>query len=116
MLSWVTLLGRLLTETASAQGFAIITNGLLGCDFVTGRLNAACIPSFIAHLIQLLFSLLGLFFLINVMFAGYEIAMGAATGGGRESGVRRLQWSIIGLAVCICSFVILDLVITVLIG
>ena len=95
---------------------AIITNGIPGCDFITGRLTADCIPSFIAHLIQIIFSLLGLFFLVNVMYAGYEIAIGAATGGGREAGVRRLQWAIIGLAVSICSFLILDLVLTVLLG
>lgn len=109
------LFGLTWIPKASAQGMAIITN-IPGCDFNTGRLNAACIPAFIAHIIQILFSLIGLFFLVNVMYAGYEIAIGAATGGGRESGVRRLQWSIIGFAVSVCSFLILDLVLTILIG
>ena len=107
----------LLTEDASAQAFrSVITDGIPGCDFATGRLTATCIPFFVAHLIQLVFSLLGLFFLLNVMYAGYEIAMGAATGGGRESGMRRLQWAIIGFAVSVGSFLILDLAITVFIG
>ena len=110
---WLLLLAP---TTANAQFTSIITSGISGCDFLTGRITSDCIPSFIAHLIQILFSLIGIFFLVNVMYAGYEIAIGAATGGGREAGLRRLQWAIIGLAVCICSFLILDLVLTILIG
>lgn len=93
---------------------ALITNGIAGCDFQTGQLTVYCIPNFIAHVIQIVFSLLGLFFLLNVMFAGYEIAMGSATGSGKEAGIRRLQWAIIGFSVSVCAFLIIDFIATIL--
>ncbi|TSC79181.1 MAG: hypothetical protein G01um101425_818 [Candidatus Peregrinibacteria bacterium Gr01-1014_25] len=106
----------LLVPLPAAAQFALITGGIPGCDFKTGMHTAECVPMFIAHLVELLFSLLGLFFLVNVMYAGYEIAIGAATGSGRESGMRRLQWAIIGFVVSVCAFLIIDLAATVLVG
>ena len=91
----------------------IIQNGIAGCNFTSGALLAVCIPNFIAHLIQFIFTLLGMFFVANVMFAGYQIAIGGISPGEKDNGKRRLMWSIIGLIVSICSFVILDLIISV---
>ena len=99
------------TLAAAQQG--IITTGITGCNFSTGRLRAACIPNFIGYLVQFIFSLLGMFFLLNVIYAGYEIAVSGVTGD-KESGKKRLTWSVIGLIVAICAFVILDLVLSVI--
>ena len=48
-------------------------------------------------------------FMINVMIAGYQLAMGSITGD-KGAGKDRLTWSIIGLITTICVFLILDLV------
>lgn len=106
------LYAALLPYAAAAQQ-GVIATGITGCNFSTGRLRAACIPNFIAYLVQFLFSLLGMFFLLNVIFAGYEIAVSGVTGD-KESGKKRLMWSVIGLIVAICAFVILDLVLSVI--
>ena len=98
--------------TAFAQAGVIVT-GITGCDFSTGRLLSACIPNFIAYLVQFIFSLLGMFFLLNVIFAGYQIAVSGLTGD-KEAGKKRLMWSVVGLIVAICAFVILDLVLSVI--
>ena len=95
---------------------AVIQGGIFGCDFATGQITAACIPNFIAHLIQFIFALSGTFFLINILVAGFQIATGTAMGAGREKGVERLRWSIIGFIVTACSFLILDLAVYVIIG
>ncbi len=87
----------------------------IGCDFGTGKLSSACIPMFIGHLVQIIFGGIGMFFILNVMFAGYQLAYGSVTGD-KGAGKDRLQWSIIGLIVSICIFLILDLVLTVLLG
>lgn len=105
--SAMTALILLLGDHAFAQNFSVITD-IPGCDFKTGVLTASCIPNFIAHLIQLLFSLVSIFFLINVMYAGYQIALGYIRGEKAE-GIDRLRWSIIGLVISVCSFLILDL-------
>lgn len=112
MRGFLIALGLFIPLTARAQ-VGIIQFGIPGCDFVTGRLWSICIPSFIAHVVQFIFSLLGVFFLANVMVAGYQIAMSGITGD-KEAGKRRLTWSIVGLVVAICAFVILDLIISVI--
>lgn len=97
---------------ARAQNPAIITD-LPGCDFRTGNMDIECIPIFIGHLIQTIFGLISVFFILNVIYAGYEIATGAWSGD-RTAGKDRLKWSIVGLIVSACSYLILNLVVTVI--
>ncbi len=109
----LTIIGLIAPTVAHAQVLGVLQNGIPGCNFTTGSLMASCIPNFIAHLVEFVFGLLGVFFLANVIFAGYQIAMSGLTGD-KEAGKRRLTWSIIGLIVAICAFVILDLIISVI--
>jgi hypothetical protein len=95
---------------------AVITSGLgSACNFRTGMLSPACIPLFIGHLIQLLFSLIGTFFLFNVMYAGYLLAV-SGWSGDKPKGKDRLTWSIIGIIVCASAYLILDVVLTIIVG
>lgn len=103
------------SERAMAQP-GIITGGISGCDFTTGWLSSACIPMFIGHLITFVFSFVGTFFVINVMYAGYELALGYMGEGDKGKGKERLKWSIAGLIVATCTFLILDLVLYVVLG
>lgn len=102
-----------LASTAHAQNLQILAPGLSGCDWTTGKIKAMCIPIFIGHLVQLVFSVISVFFLLNVLYAGYQIAMGSWTGE-KAAGKDRLTWSIIGLAVSVCTYLIMNLVLTVI--
>lgn len=97
---------------AAAQNIAVITE-LPGCDWETGQHEAVCIPIFIGHLVQVVFSVISVFFIINVMYAGYQIAMGAWSGEN-SAGKDRLRNSIIGLIVSVCCYLILDLIISII--
>lgn len=99
--------------TATAQTPGIIQEGLTGCDFATGRLQASCIPVFIGHLVQIIMYLVGAIFVINVMIGGYQYAIGVVQGD-EGKGKERIYWSIIGLIVTTCAYLIIDLVLTVL--
>ena len=101
----------LLPVTAFAQE-GVITN-IPGCDFVSGSLTAACIPSFIAHVIQLLFGFTGVLCLFNIMIGGYQVALGAATGD-KEKGKNRITWAIIGLVLSLTVYLILDVALSAL--
>ncbi len=105
----------LLPFSAYAQNPGIVVNSPdpSVCNFQTGILKAACVPWFIGHLISVVFSVISAFFLINVMYAGYQIAMGSWTGE-KSAGKDRLTWSIIGVIVAICSYLILDLVVSII--
>ncbi len=101
-------------STAFAQ-FGLITSGIEGCDFQTGELEASCIPSFVGHLVQLVFTFAGVICLIIIMYSGYEIAIGGVTGD-TTGGKQNLMHALIGLAVCISAFLIVDFVISALLG
>lgn len=103
----------LLPVSAFAQE-GIITD-VPGCDFTTGILQASCIPSFVAHMIQLLFGFTGILCLFNIMIGGYQIAIGAATGD-KEKGKQRITWALIGLILSVAAYLILDVVLSALFG
>lgn len=103
----------LLPAIASAQQPGVIMEGLTGCDFQTGKLMASCVPVFIGHLVQLVMALVGSIFVINIMIGGYQYAIGAIEGD-EGKGKERIYWSIIGLILTTCAFLIIDLVLVVL--
>lgn len=106
-----------LPQATLAQGIINGSSAAIahGCDFATGRLTSSCIPWFIGQLVVFVFQFISVLFLINVMYAGYQLAQGSLTGD-KGKGKDRLTWSIVGLIVSVCSFLILDLVLNVLLG
>lgn len=86
------------------------------CDFRTGELTAACIPIFIGHLVQFVFSFIGVLFLLNIIVAGYQMMIASFQGNDLGTGKNRLIYSIIGFLVAACSFIIMDVILTVTVG
>ncbi len=87
-----------------------------GSGFVTGRISAACIPQFVGHLITFVYGFVGVFFILNVMYAGYQLAIAYIGESDKGAGKERLKWSIGGLIIATCTFLILDLVLNVILG
>lgn len=102
--------------SAQVAGLSIIPRGWNSgdCNITNGKLIAACIPWFIGYLIGFVFNLISAFFILNVIYAGYQMALGSWTGEKSE-GKDRLQWSIIGLVISVCAYLILDLVVSIII-
>jgi hypothetical protein len=114
---WLTL-GSTLSLTpvlAKAQNIGVLVN-LPGCNIQTGQIAASCIPRYIAHIISLVFMLIGIFFLMNIMFAGYQIIFASLEGNDRSKGMNRLYYSILGFLVAAGSFIIMDTVLTTALG
>ena len=84
------------------------------CNFVTGDLHYECIPIYLAYVIKLIFGFTGMICLLQIMRAGYELAFSGF--GDRESSKKRIQNALLGLAVCIFSYLIVDTVVTVLLS
>ncbi len=101
---------------AFADDVGVLISGIPDCDFVTGKLGPACIPLFIGHLVAFVYSFVGMFFVLNVMYAGYQLAIAYIGGSDKGAGKDRLKWSIAGLVVCTCIYLILDLVLGVVLG
>ncbi|MDD5026367.1 MAG: hypothetical protein PHH13_03245 [Candidatus Peribacteraceae bacterium] len=94
----------------AAQVPSLISSEVSGCDFASGQINADCVISFIQYLIQLIFSLLGAFFLLMIVIGGYRIAIGSAIGD-KESGKKQIFSAIIGFMIAAFSFFIISFVI-----
>lgn len=94
-------------ETASA--FALITGSIPNCDFASGSFGTDCVPSFIAHVIQQIFTLTGALSLIAIMWGGYEYAFGNLIGG-KEKGMARVRWGVTGMIISAFSLFILSFV------
>lgn len=87
----------------------MITGGIPGCDFSTGVLTAACFPQFIGSVIQFIFGFLSALLLINIMFAGYQIAIGNVIED-KQAGKNRLIWSLVGFTVAAGCYLIVDII------
>jgi len=85
--------------------------GVAGCNFKTGELSAECIPNYIGFLIQQVFAFTGAIFLIVLIIGGYQYAF-SNIAGGKEKGVERIRFGIIGMIVCALSFFIIDFIIS----
>ncbi|MBI3336344.1 hypothetical protein HYZ98_02135 [Candidatus Peregrinibacteria bacterium] len=87
----------------------IITDTISGCNFRTGKLTAACIPLFIGHVIQVIIGLIGGFLAVNIIIAGYQIAI-ANVIDDKAAGKNRLVWSLVGFTVCVSCYFIVDII------
>jgi len=60
---------------------------------------------------------IGLFFLLMIVIAGYQIAIGSTgLAGGKEAGQKKLFMAIVGFCVCAFAFFIIDWVVCTLAG
>lgn len=112
VLLWILLL---LPLVVSAQDPTLIPpDGKLGanCNFVTGEFDFDCVPLYVGFLIKVVFGFSGGFALVEIVKAGYQIAMGGFMD--KEAGKRRLTWALVGLAVSIIAFLIIDFAISAL--
>lgn len=93
----------------------IPASGTIGsCSFITGQFSFSCIPLYVAYLIQTVFSFIGTLCLIQIIWAGYELAMGGITGD-KEAGKNRLYRALMGLAFSIFVYLIVNMVVSVVI-
>lgn len=102
----ITLLSRIGPSIAHAQ---IIVSDPKVCDFATGKLTAQCIPLFIGHVIEVIISFIGAFLVINIIIAGYQIAI-ANVIDDKAAGKNRLIWSLVGFAVAVSCYLIVDII------
>ncbi len=94
----------------------IPAEGVPGCDFMSGRVTADCIPFYMAHLIKTIFAATGAICIIMILISGYKFALGGVTGGDSSDAKETLKWAIIGMIVSALAFFIIDFVISSLAG
>ena len=79
------------------------------CNVVTGDMTWECIPLLITNVLQFFFMAIGTFCLAQIIYAGYQIALGSVVGGLSDQGKTRLRNAIVGLLVSIFAFAIVNI-------
>ncbi|MBU0767028.1 hypothetical protein KKF55_04610 [Patescibacteria group bacterium] len=105
----VTTLLYLLTQPLFGKVYAqtLVPDSYESCNFKDGIIHANCIPEYIEYLIKIIFSLIGAFFFVMIIIAGYQIAIGTVVGE-KEKGKEKLKWAIFGFVISALSFFIVQ--------
>jgi len=77
------------------------------CDFNTGKIGFVCFKEYIKYLLALVFGFTGIFFLMMIVFSGYQIALGTVTGN-KEKGKEMLKGAIVGFIISALSLAIVS--------
>lgn len=108
----------LFTDTAFAQApmSFIPSDGQLapGCNFVTGEIHFHCVPIYIGYLIKFFLGMAGGFFLFGILMAGYKYMFGSITTAGLESGKKEIIARLVGFAIIVFSYLLVDTLIELL--
>ncbi len=85
-------------------------NGLLapGCNFITGEFGFHCVPIYIGMLMKILFGFAAGIALTEIIYSGYQIAFGGLQGGDTSGPRMRILYALLGLAVSVFAFAIID--------
>ena len=98
----------ILFSVASAQSLIPASGKVGSCNFITGDLHFDCIPSYLGYMIEFFFGALGFFCIMQVMYAGFQIASANLLGQDRSAGVQRIIWALAGLAAGVLGYVLVD--------
>ena len=104
---------QLTASAAHAQDSFIPGGGpsvIPGCNFATGIMTSDCIPSFLAHVLGVLFGFTGGISVIMIMISGFQFALGEVAGG-KDAAKNRLIYAIVGFLVSALALVIIQFMI-----
>lgn len=107
----VVLLSLVFVDTAFAQlNPHLMASGIAGCDFPRGDIQFQCFPNYVAFLVKTVFGFIGTICLLQIMFAGYEIAKGSLEGD-KEGGKKRLRNALVGFVFSLLCFAVVDMIV-----
>jgi len=84
-------------------------NNLLGCAIKTGRISLQMIPYFISYISNFLLSIVGLICVLFIVLGGYQYVAGGLTEN-KERGKKYIYHALLGMAVAILSWIIVNVV------
>jgi len=82
---------------------------LLGCAIKTGRISLQMIPYFISYISNFLLSIIGLICVLFIVLGGY-FYIAAGLTEGKEKGKKYISHALLGMAVAILSWIIVNVV------
>ena len=116
-MSVITFLAALIPSVSAQLAPELIpASGYVGsCNFIDGDIHFDCVPVYLAYLIQMIFGMLGTICLLMIIWAGYEWAFSALKGDSQQAKAR-LRNAIFGLIFSVLSYLMVDTILSVLLG
>ena len=81
------------------------------CDFAKGKVSWDCIPIYINGLTGIVVTLAASIALIMVMVNGFRYMLGPATEGSSDAAKKGIMHALLGMAVALLAYIILDTII-----
>ncbi len=87
------------------------------CDFRFGGLNLPpggmwnCVPAYISVLTGVVIGFCASICLVRLIWAGFEYMMGPATGGSSDDAKKHIINALLGLAICLLTYIIIETVV-----
>lgn len=85
--------------------------GGLADNFKSGNFGTQDIIAYGLHLIKILIEIAGVIAVILVMIGGYKYVIGSFSDQ-KESGKNTILYALIGFAICVLAWIIVDLIVT----
>lgn len=100
-----------LFPSAHAQA-SIVPPGPLGdCNIAIGQVTWSCIPLYMYYLIDVVIFFAFGIALISIIVNGYRYALGPLVGEGTSEGAKKgIMFSLVGLAISLLAYLIVDVV------
>ncbi len=82
-----------------------------GCNFRTGDAHFDCIPTYLAMYARNITKFGGSFALLMLMWNGIRYMVGPITEGSADAAKRGISYSLIGLAICLLVYIIIETIV-----
>lgn len=103
-------LAELITvPVAQAQAFALTPPA--NCNFAYGDIHFDCIPSYISMLTSVVIGFTASLCLVRIMWCGFTYMLGPATGDSSDAAKKGIINALLGLAVCLLVYIIIDTIV-----
>ncbi len=86
------------------------------CNFQTGITGFDCIRDYISVLTGVVIGFCASICLVRLMVSGFQYMMGPATGGSSDEAKKNIINALLGLAVCLLTYIIIETVVVYVTG
>lgn len=91
-------------------------SNLLGCAIKTGRISLQMIPYFMVYIINFALGLVGLVSVLFIVVGGYYYVFGGLTEGSKDKGKKAIEFALMGMAVALLAWTIVNVIIRAVTG
>lgn len=105
--------------TAEASGQKVsgnVTNDILGCAIVTGRISLSMVPYFIKYFSNYLLGIISLVSLLFIVLGGFFYTMSGLTPDKKDRGKTYIRNAITGMVIAFLAWTVVNVIISAITG